>query len=304
MAHVGFIRLFFLISMVVFLIGPAQAGKKEDILLLQQQVATMEQQIQTLINQAGQNNADALVKITNLQQQNQDLTGQVEALSFELGQMRERLDLVTRLLAGENFSGLETGVNGTQGIATGAPADLSGGAISNPAPGEYPNTPTDGQASIGGVIESAVGPVTGDAASQPVDALGVALPLDANAAYDYASNFLLDGDYTRAREAFVLYVQTFPNSRYAPDAQFRLGEIYLATGDNALAVEAFIQHIRAYGNDPRAPEAYLKLGTAFVRLQDNAQACQIFKQVRAKYPSASPIVLERTDIEMQRIDCS
>jgi len=295
-----------LLSLVIFAsASPATAGKKEDILALQQQVADMRRQLSELTSKTGQSDADALVQISTLQRENQLLTGRVEALNHELEQMRQRLDSVTRLLAGENFSGIDAGVNSAPGFSngglTGNPVDLSGGnnvptadGFGEPlAQGDERQTATD----------NADVPAGNGATSTSANALGVVLPQDSNAAYEYANGFLLSGDYTRAREAFALYIQQYPSSPYTPDAQFRLGEIYLATGDNGEAAQSFIAHIRNYPNDPRAAEAYLKLGTAFVRLEEPNQACEIFKQVRLKFPGASSVVLERTDLEMSRINC-
>lgn len=285
--------------MTTSIAGPALAGKKEDIFALQQKVSMLERQLGTLSQQTGQSDADATVRISQLQRENQDLTGQVERLSNEVQQMRVRLDQVTRVLAGENFSGLEpAGPAGASAPGLGGPLqpDLTASTL-----------PPTGQPGANGPVSLSSGaaganPVAGGGAPAG-EGSGIILPLDSNAAYAYATNFLLTGDYIKARQAFELYVQAFPNSLHTPDARFRLGEIYLATGANADAAQAFISHIRDYPNDPKAAEAHLKLGTAFARMQQSDQACQIFKQVRIKYPNAAQIVLSRADLEMQRINC-
>ncbi|NWG91459.1 MAG: tol-pal system protein YbgF, partial [Parvularculaceae bacterium] len=58
-----------------------------------------------------------------------------------------------------------------------------------------------------------------------------------------------------------------------------------------------------YPNSARNAEAYLKLGTAFSRLNQQSEACKVFKTLKSKYPTAAPAVLQRTDVEMARIDC-
>lgn len=208
--------------------------------------------------------ADTAVRIGRLEQEIQRLTGDVERLTHELDQANARLNAVSAALSGG-------------GPATGAPTALSGG---DP---------------IADKIAQSGGP------SAPAGE--IALPLDPDLAFDYASSFLVSGDYASARKAFELYVKAFPNHPRTAEAQFRLGEIYLATGANAEAADAFIAHIKKYPNDARAAEAYLKLGTAFSRLNQGGEACKVFKTMRAKYPNASPAVLQRADIEMQRINC-
>lgn len=302
----------------------AHAGKKEDIVFLQQKVRSLEAQLSTLSQRTGQTNADATVKIAQLEQENQTLTGQVETLSFEMKQMKSRLDQVTRVLAGESFSGLDssaplTSANSLTGSTTvtdtgsypdaglnSGPNGVNGVAPLNPvdpALGGTQNGPVPLGAPLGASPGASSGTTPGTSGDAVLQAGGVALPAGDAQAYNYASNFLLTGDYIKAREAFELYVQTYPNSPQTPDARFRLGEIYLATGSNSDAAQAFIGHIRDYPRDPKAAEAYLKLGMSFSRLEQTDQACTIFNQVRTKFPNASNIVLSRTDLEKQRIGC-
>lgn len=238
-------------------------------------VGALEQSVAELQAQSPAAAASA-VKIGQLEEQIQHLTGRIEELSFQLEQANARLDAVTAALAGD---------------AIGA-ASLSPGASGGP-------TPLGGGDPIADTIARS-DPAGAPAAGEPGD---VALPIDADAAFEYASSFLMRGDYARARKAFEMYVKAFPNHPRTADAQFRLGEIYLATGANADAADTFIAHIKKYPNDPRAAEAYLKLGTAFSRMEQQTEACKVFKTMRTKFPGASPAVLQRADVEMSRINC-
>ncbi len=131
----------------------------------------------------------------------------------------------------------------------------------------------------------------------------VELPLDPEAAFSYASDFLLSGDYANAERAFQLYVEAYPNHPRTADARFRLGEVYLANNKNTEAADAFIAFIRAYPTSARGAEAYLKLGTAFSRLSKPDEACKVFKTLKSKYPNAAPAVLQRAAVEMGKIGC-
>lgn len=146
-------------------------------------------------------------------------------------------------------------------------------------------------------------PIADEIARSQSAAPAISLPLDPEAAYAYASDFLITSDYVRAEAAFVKFLEAFPSHPRAADARFRLGEVYLASSKNAEAADTFIAFIRAYPNSARGAEAYLKLGTAFSRLSQTTEACKVFKTLKAKYPSATPAVLQRTDVEMSRINC-
>lgn len=207
---------------------------------------------------------EANAKIDRLEAEVRSLTGRVEELSFQLEQARARLDSVSAALAGDI-------------PASGGPAPLAGA----------PAGPNDLIANE--ISRSSAG--------------AVELPLDPEAAFSYASDFLLAGDYAKAERAFQLFVEAFPNHPRTADARFRLGEVFLANGKNTEAADAFIAFIRAYPQSARGAEAYLKLGTAFSRLSKPDEACKVFKTLKSKYPNAAPAVLQRTDVEMGKISC-
>jgi tol-pal system protein YbgF len=211
---------------------------------------------------------EANAKIDRLEAEVRSLTGRVEELTFQLEQARARLDSVSAALAGDAPQPLAG--------APAGPNDLIANEISRAAPGGAPGA--------------------GAAAD-------VALPLDPEAAFSYASDFLLAGDYARAERAFQMFVESFPNHPRTADARFRLGEVYLANSKNTEAADAFIAFIRAYPQSARGAEAYLKLGTAFSRLSKPDEACKVFKTLKSKYPNAAPAVLQRTDVEMGKISC-
>lgn len=253
------------------LTAPALAGTKDDIRDLQARLAAAEQAL------AG--HAQSTVRISALERQIQEMTGQIEQLSYELDIANQRLDAVSAALSGD--------------------ASYSGDSVygAGPSDGPVPLIPGAGLQGSGDPIADQIAQGSGDAAGD------ISLPLDPNAAFDYASGFLLSGDYQRAKSAFSLYLEAFPNHPRTPDAQFRLGEIHLALGENAAAADAFIAHIRNYPNDPRAAEAYLKLGTAFARLDKSKEACTVFKTMKTKHPNAPGAVVQRADLEMARISC-
>lgn len=262
---------FLALCAALFMVAPASAGTKEDIRDLQQRLAAAEQAL------AAQ--SQAAVKISQLERHIQELTGQIEELTYRLDLANQRLDSMSAALAGDsNYA---------------APGDYRGS-------GDGPVSLMPGAGGQGGGADPIGAQIAQSQGTAPDD---VSLPLDPNAAFDYASGFLLAGDYQRAKTAFGLYLEAFPNHPRTADAQFRLGEIYLALNENSAAADAFIAHIRKYPNDQRSAEAYLKLGTAFARLDKTKEACTVFKTMKSKHPNAAAPVLQRADLEMARIDC-
>lgn len=265
---------------VMLLPGAASAGTKDDVRALQAQMAEVQQAL------AG--HRAALVRISELERQNQLLTGRIEELTYELEQANRRLDAISAALAGDGSMGAAGDASGGLGASPSGvgPVDLTGRASAGDDP-----------------IADQIAEQARDPGGESVGGGDVSLPLDPEAAFEYASGFILAGDYQRAKAAFTLYLEAFPNHSRTPDAQFRLGEIHLALEENAAAADAFIAHIRNYPNNGRSAEAYLKLGTAFARLDKPAEACTVFKTMKSKHPNAPRAVLQRADLEMARIDC-
>ncbi|MEZ5921027.1 MAG: tol-pal system protein YbgF [Parvularculaceae bacterium] len=250
----------------------AQAGTKDRIEALEADVAQLKASATGAI-QSSQ-------RIDQLEREVRDLTGRLEEQNHQLDQMQARIDAISAALSGDIGSG-DAGAMAAG--PAGEPVNLASGAA---APGGDPIASQINKSVAGGAA-------AGD----------VALPNDAEEAYRYASQFLLSNDYGRAEKAFTQFLQAFPGHARAPDAKFRLGEVYLAAGKNAEAADTFIAFIRAYPTSARGAEAYLKLGTAFSRLNQADQACKVFKTLKTKYPNAEPAVLQRTDVEMARANC-
>ena len=223
---------------------------------------------------------DATVRISQLEREIQILTGRIEELSYDLDK------------ANASIKSMQSA------LSLGAPTSSPGGPVPLAGPVQPGDLVTNGQAIEGlQTVPGETGSVTAPNVSD------VELPLDPDAAFAYASGFLLSGDYARAEAAFALYLKSFPNHPRAADARFRLGEIFLATEKNADAADSFITHIRTYPSDPRAAEAHLKLGTAFSRLGQPDEACKIFRALKSKFPDASPAVSQRAEREMAAINC-
>lgn len=262
------------IAMTVASVSPALAQSTK------QRVRDLEANVAEL--RARMDGQTAAARIDALEGQVRELTGEVERLTFELNRSKARLDAVTSILANDPDA---AGAIASAAALGAAPISEPGGEPAQLTPG--------GDDPIADQITSAQ--------PAPTD---VQLPIDSEAAFEYSLQFLLKGDYSRARVALEQYVKVFPNSVRTPDAQFRLGEIYLATSEDALAADTFLAHIRKYPNDPRSATAYLKLGTAFARLKETDEACKIFRAIGLKFPNATPAILQRARIEADRIKCS
>ncbi|HYH56064.1 MAG TPA: tetratricopeptide repeat protein, partial [Anseongella sp.] len=82
-------------------------------------------------------------------------------------------------------------------------------------------------------------------------------------------------------------ISKYPNSGYADDAQFEIGNTYLMEGNTQQAADEFNSLISRYPNSSRAPEAMMKLGLIHYNSGNDEAALSTYKKVVAEYPTTA-----------------
>jgi tol-pal system protein YbgF len=106
------------------------------------------------------------------------------------------------------------------------------------------------------------------------------------AAYDQAFNLLKASKYTDAIVSFQQFLQSWPQSSLADNAQYWLGEAYYVTRDFQNAAAAFQTVLDRWPASRRAPDALLKLGYTQAELQHIAQARATLTSVSTRFPGS------------------
>jgi tol-pal system protein YbgF len=140
-------------------------------------------------------------------------------------------------------------------------------------------------------------PVT--AAPVPVKPAAPAKPVPAaageNAAYQTAYNSLIkQGDAVAAAGQFQSFLQSYPDSRLAPNAWYWLGESYYATASYELALKSFGILLERFSDSGKAPDALLKSAYCHLEMKDTAQGKQQLERVIAQYPEHPVAELARS----------
>ncbi|RFC63172.1 tol-pal system protein YbgF [Fulvimarina endophytica] len=245
-----------------------------------------------ILAQAG----DTLSRIQRLEDEVRRLNGRVEELSFQLLQAQEDMRR-----AQENndfrFQELEQGA-GSAGSGDGLPQQRGDAGSTAPAAGGNPD------AQIADIIGGGAGtasttPPASQSSSQPVAAPSG----NAQAVYSAAYDELLAGDYASAEQSFRQYVQTYPNSPDASDAQYWLGESLYQQQKYADAAEVFLN---AQKDDPeatKAPEMMLKLGMSLAALGNAETACITYREVSSRYPQMNETLRTKLGEEEKSANC-
>ncbi|MBP1848857.1 tol-pal system protein YbgF [Rhizobium halophytocola] len=292
--------------------------------------------------QLAQQSSEA-AKVMDLEQEIRDLNGRIEEMSYQLLQMQEQIrkyqeDNEFRFQDLEKGAGggtkkseaapvdkTEQESKSIARIFTDPPAD-AGGSSSGPS------TPQDtASANQTGAPERTLGTIELDANGMPVgtsqntssveesalpgvdggqapvkkqdDSQQTAALSNENDVYQAAYGHVLSGDYGVAKTEFQDFIERFPDSKRAADANFWLGEALYSQGDYNEAAKTFLNAHQNYGSSPKAPEMLLKLGMSMAKLDNQDTACAIYREVGKRYPSASRAVLQKATSELKQQHC-
>ena len=106
-------------------------------------------------------------------------------------------------------------------------------------------------------------------------------------AYDSATAMFQSGDYKGATAALQDFVRRYPDSAYAANAQYWLGNAYYALGDYKKAIAAQEIVTTTYSASPKVPDAMLNIGSSYALLKDSKNAKKALQQLVSKYPESS-----------------
>jgi tol-pal system protein YbgF len=104
--------------------------------------------------------------------------------------------------------------------------------------------------------------------------------------YDDALALFKSGDYKKSAAAFTDFVQRYPQSAYAPSAQYWVGNALYAQRDYRNAIAAQQALLKKYPDNPKAADALLNIASSYTELKDRAAAKKTLESLVAKYPNA------------------
>lgn len=106
------------------------------------------------------------------------------------------------------------------------------------------------------------------------------------AAYDAALELFRATRYSDAGTAFARFVEQYPNSALAANAQYWLGNAWFAQRDCTKAIEAQSQLITRYPTSDKVPDALLSIATCQQELGNRQGAVRTMEGLIEKYPSS------------------
>ena len=154
----------------------------------------------------------------------------------------------------------------------------------------------------GGRRVGSVSPVPPPNSTKSVPAV-VAVPVvgdsDGQSAYSKAFSLLKEGQYEQSIAAFEKFKVSYPNSKYADNAQYWLGEANYVSRDYKKALSDFQQLIAQFPESSKNSGARLKIGYVYFELKNWSAASEALQQVIKLYPDTT--VAKKANERLQRM---
>ena len=314
--HIKALALFILFSNITL----ADNHNLNEVLeLIQKDLKTLEKAVysgsintSSLTNQENfnQNSEDVLtrhlLKLSDIENQFQELTNKFEEINFKLDKLSNRLSKVqadnqvrfqeveNALSSGEVNQKLTSRPKETvEKVLPGSsqPQDL--GSISY-KDNEDQNTTQQIQS-----IET-----TSSIVTETFQAEQTILPDDIpEKQYEFATSFLKVGDYNTAERAFREFVLANPENALAGNAQYWYAETFRIRQLYTDAASAYLEGYQKYPKGEKAPINLLKLGVSMVQIGEKEQGCKMIEGVAKQYPKANQSVLQKAKYESKKFEC-
>ena len=122
--------------------------------------------------------------------------------------------------------------------------------------------------------------------------------------YEFATSFLKVGDYNIAERAFKEFVLTNPDHELSGNAQYWYAETFRIRQLYTDAATAYLEGYQKYPKGEKAPINLLKLGVSMVQIGEKEQGCKMIEGVEKQYPLANQSVLQKAKYESKKFECS
>jgi tol-pal system protein YbgF len=121
--------------------------------------------------------------------------------------------------------------------------------------------------------------------------------------YEFATSFLKVGDYSTAERAFREFVLVNPKHELAGNAQYWYAETFRIRQLYTDAASAYLEGYQKYPKGEKAPINLLKLGISMVQIGEKDQGCKMINGVEEQYPKANQSVIQKAKYESQKFEC-
>ena len=246
-----------------------------------------------------------LLKLSEIENQFQQLTNRFEEINFKLDKLSNRLskvqadnqirfqDIENGIISGDDIKKTTKKTNNNDALpGASEPQDL--GSIS------YKDSDTNESIQQTQSVETTATIVT-----ETFQTEEKILPdEEPNKQYEFATSFLKVGDYPTAERAFREFVLLNPDHQLAGNAQYWYAETFRIRQLYTDAASAYLEGYQKYPKGEKAPINLLKLGVSMVQIGEKDQGCKMINGVEKQYPKANQSVIQKAKYESQKFECN
>ncbi len=246
-----------------------------------------------------------LLKLSEIENQFQQLTNKFEEINFKLDKLSNRLSKVQAdnqirfqdievALSSDTIIDNNIKKTSEENVLPGSSTPQDLGSVS------YKDTATNETTQKIESVETTASIVT-----ETFQAEEKILPNEVpDKQYEFATSFLKVGDYPTAERAFREFVLSNPNHQLAGNAQYWYAETFRIRQLYTDAAAAYLEGYQKYPKGEKAPVNLLKLGVSMVQIGEKEQGCKMINGVEKQYPKANQSVIQKAKYESQKFECN
>ena len=302
---------YFLIAIAIF-ISPLSADEETLAILekLKKDVSTLEKAVYSQSSENSINTSSVLsnndedvltrhlLKLSEIEQQFQQLTNKFEEINFKIDKLSSRL---SKVQADNQLRFQELEVGNTNNVVTTNPEKSLPGSSQPQDLGSitYKDTETKDLVQKTQSIETTSSVVTESFVTEEK----ILPKTNPKEQYNFATSLLKQGDYTTAERALREFVIDNPEHSLAGNAQYWYAETFRIRQLYTDAASAYLEGYQKYPKSEKAAINLLKLGVSLVQIGEKDQGCLMIKGVKKEYPKAKQSVLQKAKYEEKKFDC-
>ncbi len=120
--------------------------------------------------------------------------------------------------------------------------------------------------------------------------------------YDKAFQALKERRFADAADEFQAFLDRYPQSEYADNAQYWLGESYYVTGNYQIALESFQNLMNNFPQSTKVADSLLKVGYTHYELKQWELARAALTQVQKQYPNTTVARLAENRLRSMKVE--
>ncbi|MEA2570563.1 MAG: hypothetical protein QOI24_2564 [Acidobacteriota bacterium] len=225
--------------------------------------AKIAEQTQTLLK----SNATLVAKVADIEDKMNNTTGSNEQTNYKLDRMAQQLTQ-----AQHDVEELKVAARAAAAVPAPAPA---GAQPAQPAPAQM------SEMTVTSPPESGTNPME---------------------TYQAAYRDYQKGNYDLAMAGFREFIEKNPNSEYADNAAYWVGESLFSQKKYAEAIQQFDSVVSRYSRSDKVPGALLKKGYAYIAIGDRSRGIVQLQYVVHEHPSAPEAALARQKLKQLGVE--